>query len=224
MNKTKIKFCGFTNTDDVKYALDLDIDYLGLVFVESSPRCIDISRAEAIYKTCNNSKKLVGVFMNQPKEFINNIIKNINLDFLQFHGQEEFEMCNSFNIPYIKTIHVTNPKNINMNYKEAFAYLLDTKGKNGSGGTGKKFNWDVITELKKIVNKTHKIPEEIEKQIFVAGGLSHTNIKELILKYKPWGVDVSSGIESEKGKKSETLMKKFVENVRMADSEKNEKK
>ena len=66
--------------------------------------------------------------------------------------------------------------------------------------------------------------EEIEKQIFVAGGLSHTNIKELILKYKPWGVDVSSGIESEKGKKSETLMKKFVENVRMADSEKNEKK
>ena len=88
--------------------------------------------------------------MNQPKEFINNIIKTINLDFLQFHGQEEFEMCNSFNIPYIKTIHVTNPKNINMNYKEAFAYLLDTKGKNGSGGTGMKFNWDVITELKKI--------------------------------------------------------------------------
>ncbi len=213
MDKTRIKLCGFTNTDDVKYALDLDINYIGLVFVESSPRYIDIAKAEDICRICNDSKELVGVFMNQSKEFINNIKKNIKLDFLQFHGQEESNMCNSFNIPYIKTLHPTDQKSMNINYKEAFAYLLDTKGKNSSGGTGKRFNWNIIKELK-----------SVEKELFVAGGLNHTNVRELILKHNPWGVDISSGIELEKGKKSHSLMKKFVENVRMADSEKNEKK
>ncbi|MEC9206187.1 MAG: phosphoribosylanthranilate isomerase [Pseudomonadota bacterium] len=213
MNKTKIKFCGLTNTDDVKYALDLDIDYLGLVFVKSSPRYIDISKAEEIYKICNDSKKLVGVFMNQSEEFINNILRNIQLNLLQFHGQEESEMCNSFKLPYIKTIHLTDQNNFNINYKKAFAFLLDSKGKDGSGGTGIKFDWETIKTL-----------EGAGKQLFVAGGLNHTNVKELVLKYKPWGIDVSSGIELEKRKKSHSLMKKFVENVRMADSEKNEKK
>ena len=103
------------------------------------------------------------------------------------------------------------------NHQDAFAYLLDTKIDNDSGGTGSKFNWNIISEFNTMLGTKQT------KQTFIAGGLNYHNIKKLILNHNPWGIDVSSGTESEKGKKSLTLMKKFIENVRMADNEKSEK-
>ena len=100
MEKTTIKFCGFTNTNDIKYALDCDIDYIGLIFTEKSPRCISINQAEKLCQLCDGKKNIVGVFMDQPKKFVENMIDNLNLNFLQFHGNESYDYCNSFNHKY----------------------------------------------------------------------------------------------------------------------------
>ena len=223
MSSTKIKFCGFTDIEDVKYALDLGIDFLGLVFVESSPRYIDLLQAEGICKICEGKIKTVGVFMNNSDEFVSNIIDNVNLDYLQFHGQESLDICVSYNKPYIKTVHISDINVINkLDHDENhplqpnfLAYLLDTKIKGDSGGTGVQFNWNDIAKLKETLNSQNN-------HILIAGGLNPQNIQKLILKHNPWGIDVSSGIESTKRKKSFTLMKKFIENVKIADHEKNE--
>ena len=225
MSKTKVKFCGFTNTDDVKQALDLDIDLIGLVFVESSPRYIKLKEAEAICKLCEKKIKTVGVFMNNSEEFITKVIDRTNIDLLQFHGQESLEMCVNFNKPYIKTVHVDDkPLDDEINLYENhplqpnfFSYLLDTKTNHIEGGTGIQFNWNSIIDYKKNLHLQ-------DNHIFIAGGLDSSNIKKLILDYNPLGIDVSSGIEFSKGKKSPSLMKKFIENVRIADSEKSKKK
>ena len=223
MSSTKIKFCGFTNIEDAKYALDLGIDFLGLVFVESSPRYIDLLQAEGICKICEGKTKTVGVFMNNSDEFVSNIIDNVNLDYLQFHGQESLDICVSYNKPYIKTVHISNINAINkLDHDENhplqpnfLAYLLDTKIKGDSGGTGVQFNWNDIAKLEETLKSQNN-------HILIAGGLNPQNIQKLILKHNPWGIDVSSGIESTKRKKSFTLMKKFIENVKIADNEKNE--
>ena len=224
MYKTKIKFCGFTNSADVKEALELDIDFIGLVFVESSPRNIKLEEAKSICKLCEGKVKTVGVFMNNSDQFIAEVIQHTNINILQFHGQESLETCIAFNKPYIKTLHVNSVKTDVFNTDENhplqpnfFKYMLDTKLGHTQGGTGTAFDWNLITAYKKELNCK-------DPHFFIAGGLGSANVKELILKHNPWGIDVSSGIELSKGKKSPSLMKKFVENVRIADSEKNKKK
>jgi len=151
MEKTTVKFCGFTNTDDIQYALDCDIDYIGLIFTEKSPRCISINQAEKLCQLCDGKKKIVGVFMDQPKKFVDNIIDNLNLSFLQFHGNEPYDYCNSFNQKYTKTLHINNPAyefNIINKYHDAYAFLLDTSIGNIKGGTGKTFDWSLINKYK----------------------------------------------------------------------------
>ena len=215
MEKTTVKFCGFTNTDDIQYALDCDIDYIGLIFTEKSPRCISINQAEKLCQLCDGKKKIVGVFMDQPKKFVDNIIDNLNLSFLQFHGNEPYDYCNSFNQKYTKTLHINNPAyefNIINKYHDAYAFLLDTSIGNIKGGTGKTFDWSLINKYK---NNKYKIT----KPLIIAGGLNPDNVISLINQYNPYGVDVNSGIESKVGKKDYLLMKKFIENVRMSDKD-----
>ena len=215
MEKTTIKFCGFTNTDDIQYALDCDIDYIGLIFTEKSPRCISINQAEKLCQLCDGKKKIVGVFMDQSKKFVDNIIDNLNLNFLQFHGNEPYDYCNSFNQKYTKTLHINNPAyefNVINKYHDAYAFLLDMSIGNIKGGTGKTFDWSLINKYK---NNKHKIT----KPLIIAGGLNPDNVISLINQYNPYGVDVNSGIESKVGKKDYLLMKKFIENVRMSDKD-----
>tara|TARA_B100001250_G_scaffold8851_1_gene7652 strand:+ start:2006 stop:2653 length:648 start_codon:yes stop_codon:yes gene_type:complete len=215
MEKTTIKFCGFTNTNDIKYALDCDIDYIGLIFTEKSPRCISINQAEKLCQLCDGKKNIVGVFMDQPKKFVENMIDNLNLNFLQFHGNESYDYCNSFNHKYTKTLHINNPDyefNIINKYHDAHAFLLDTNIGDIKGGTGKTFDWSLIDKYK---NNKYKVT----KPLMIAGGLNPDNVMSLIDQYKPYGVDVNSGIESKVGKKDYLLMKKFIENVRMSDKD-----
>ena len=98
MKKTLIKVCGITNIDDIKYASDIeDIDYLGIIFAKESSRCVDLDLAEKLINACDQKKNIVAVFMNQSKEDVSSIIKNLDFDILQFHGNESIDFCNFFN-------------------------------------------------------------------------------------------------------------------------------
>lgn len=214
MSKTKIKFCGITSVEDYLFINDLiDVNYIGMIFTNKSPRCLTIDRANKILQSSTKQKSIVGVFMNQSEASINKILKEVDLDILQFHGDETLDFCKSFNKPFIKTVHISNQSfEFNSEFKNTANYfLLDTSIDNKHGGTGKKFNWDLLSDnviISDIVNKS---------SFFVAGGLNPTNVSKLIIDHKPYGVDVSSGLESSVGKKDHLLMKKFIENVRISE-------
>ena len=220
MKKTLIKVCGITDINDMKYASNIeDIDYLGIIFAKESPRCVDLNLAEKLINACDKTKNIVAVFMNQSKDDIEDVIKNLDFNILQFHGHESVDFCNFFKKPFIKTFHIENQKlNIDINFiKYAHAFLLDTSSGNSYGGTGKTFDWEILNE-NKFCNDT-----DLSLPYLTAGGLNPSNIKDLISKYGPPGVDVSSGIESSIGKKDHLLMKKFIENVRISELENYEK-
>ena len=214
MSKTKIKFCGITSVEDYLYINDLvDVNYIGMIFTNKSPRYLTIDHANKILQSSTKQKSIVGVFMNQSEASINKILKEVDLDILQFHGDETLDFCKSFNKPFIKTVHISNQSfEFNSEFKNSANYfLLDTSIDNKHGGTGKKFNWDLLSDnviISDIVNKS---------SFFVAGGLNPSNVSKLIIDYKPYGVDVSSGLESSVGKKDHLLMKKFIENVRISE-------
>ena len=220
MTKTIIKICGITSSDDYKFINDQeDIDFIGMIFTEKSPRCINLQQANQILESCVKQKSIIGVFMNQSEKYIHNVTDNINLDLLQFHGQETLEFCRSFNKPFIKTLHIKD-KLLTFNYDfeiHADYLLLDTSLNNKHGGTGKKFDWDLLSKDETISNIIQKKP------CFIAGGLNINNIGDLISQFMPYGVDVSSGLESSVGKKDHLLMKKFLENVRISEKEYYEK-
>jgi phosphoribosylanthranilate isomerase len=205
MSKTKIKFCGITSVEDYLYINDLvDVNYIGMIFTNKSPRYLTIDHANKILQSSTKQKSIVGVFMNQSEASINKILKEVDLDILQFHGNETLDFCNSFNKPFIKTVHISN---------QSFEFNSEFKNSanNKHGGTGEKFNWDLLSDnviISDIVNKS---------SFFVAGGLNPSNVSKLIIDYKPYGVDVSSGLESSVGKKDHLLMKKFIENVRISE-------
>ena len=220
MKKTLIKVCGITDINDMKYASNIeDIDYLGIIFAKESPRCVDLNLAEKLINACDKTKNIVAVFMNQSKDDIEDVIKNLDFNILQFHGHESVDFCNFFKKPFIKTFHIENKKlNIDINFiKYAHAFLLDTSSGNSYGGTGKTFDWEILNENKFFNDVDLSLP------YLTAGGLNPSNIKDLISKYSPPGVDVSSGIESSVGKKDHLLMKKFIENVRISELENYEK-
>ena len=105
MSRTYIKFCGLNKINDLVYADSLDIDLIGLIFTSRSPRFVNGDRLKKI-SSLKFTKPLVGVFMDQPVEHVNEIMSVLRLDYLQFHGSESYEYCKSFNMPFIKTVHI----------------------------------------------------------------------------------------------------------------------
>ena len=203
MYRTRIKICGITNLQDAKVAIDEGVDAIGLVFCENSPRYINISRAKEIVENTTPFVNCVGLFVDAEKEYINNVLKEVALDTLQFHGQESEQACALYNKPYIKVIRMN--ENINLSeeaekYFSAHALLLDTYIEGLPGGTGIVFDWDLI-------------PKDIAKPIILAGGLNASNVKDAIKKISPYAVDVSGGVETEKGKKDPSKIKEFINEV-----------
>ena len=206
--RTKIKICGITNTEDAIAASSLDIDYIGLIFIPDSPRCVSSLSAENIVN--NTSKNKVGVFMNQSYDDINQIIKSINLDIIQFHGNEDKAFCSQFKKPFFKTISVDD-KNVSSYDESIDNFIIDTSINGISGGTGKVFDWSLLESNGKLSNILKN------KDYLVAGGLNIDNIKTLLTKYNPAGLDLSSGLEYNIGKKDIYLMERFVNIVRKYD-------
>ena len=213
MSRTCIKFCGLNIIDDLVYADSLDVDLLGLIFTPKSPRFINGERLKEI-SSLKITKPLVGVFMDQPVEQVNEIKSVLRLDYLQFHGSESYEYCKSFNMPFIKTIHIGSEKIVvdQMLIKNAAMTLFDTEIYDQKGGTGIKFDWS------KLINEQSLQDIIKTSKYLVAGGLNLDNINDLLVTYKPKGLDVSSGLEYNTGKKDHEKMEHFVNIVRTNDS------
>lgn len=201
---TKIKVCGITNADIARSLIDVPIDAIGLVFYDLSPRFVNIEIAQDIISKLPPFINRVGLFVNASSDFIDNIIDKVALDTLQFHGDENPSECNKYQMPYIKAIRVNNNTNILQyadDFYQASGLLLDTDNKKLYGGSGKVFDWSLAQ-----VNT--------DKAIILAGGLNINNVVSAINTVKPYGVDVSSGVETKKAVKDMVKIKQFVAKVR----------
>ena len=202
----KVKICGITNLNDALHAAELGVDALGFVFVEDSPRFIKPNDASKIIDKLPPFLSKVGLFVNPSIDEVKQVINLCHFDLIQFHGDESPTFCEQFNLPYIKAISVENELSLleyEKEYESASAFLLDSFSKDVRGGTGNIFDWNLI-------------PQNISKPIIVAGGLNKGNLNELFIKNKPYAVDVSSGVESYKGKKDYNMMQEFILGVRNA--------
>ena len=203
MNKIRIKICGITRSKDANAAVELGADALGFIFFPKSPRFIGLAEAKIIVSSISPFIAKVGLFVNPSRNMVETCIKNVGIDTLQFHGDESPEFCNTFGLPWIKTISVGDNADLEeeiRSYKDASAYLFDTKKVGCYGGTGQTFNWNLI-------------PKGIDKPFIVAGGLKLDNIEEAARIPDLYAVDVCSGVEEEKGIKSMSLMRDFIEKV-----------
>jgi phosphoribosylanthranilate isomerase len=204
--QVKVKICGITNLDDAIAAVDFGADALGFVFFKESPRYIPDSRAALIIKRLPSFITTVGVFVNEQPEHIENIIATTGIDVVQLHGAESPEECRLAR-RVIKAVRVDTLESLDplISYREIVsAFLLDTFTSGLFGGTGKIFNWDIAVEAKQF------------GRIILAGGLTPDNVAEAVKRVRPYGVDVSSGIEFEQGRKDHKKMQLFIERAKAA--------
>ncbi len=201
----KIKICGITNLEDALAAVDFGVDALGFVFYNRSPRCITPEKAREITCKLPPYVSTVGVFVNEKPAKIKKIMETANLKILQLHGDEPPVECDQW-VPTIKAFRVKEFTDLNPleEYKNVSAYLLDTFSPSNFGGTGQIFNWDIALEAKKF------------GRIVLSGGLTPKNVEMAVKWVKPYAVDVSSGVELEKGIKDHQKMKDFIDSARAA--------
>jgi phosphoribosylanthranilate isomerase len=202
--QVKVKICGITNLDDAMAAVDFGADALGFVFFKESPRYIPCDTAASIIKNLPPFLTTVGVFVNEQPEYIENVITMIGIDVIQLHGEEPPERY-TFTRRVIKAMRVETFESLDplINYRgKASAFLLDTFTPDLFGGTGKIFNWDIALEAKQF------------GRIILAGGLTPDNVAEAVRRVRPYGVDVSSGIEFERGRKDFKKMQLFIERAK----------
>jgi phosphoribosylanthranilate isomerase len=208
--RTRIKFCGLTRPGDVRMAGELGVDAIGFVFTDKSPRRIAAEEARAMRQALAPLVDAVALFMDNPADEVRDVIRHVRPSLLQFHGNEDDAFCRAFGVPYLKSIAMgseivgQHPASLQVRYPTASGFLFDSNGVGEAGGTGQAFDWS-------------RIPAGIQKPFVLAGGLTPENVFDAICATLPWGVDVSSGIESAPGIKDGDKMRHFVEEVRRAD-------
>jgi phosphoribosylanthranilate isomerase len=197
----KIKICGITNLDDAWLAAELGADALGFIFYPKSLRRVTLAQAAGICKAFLPFVATVGVFVNATQREIKSTLAECRLTTLQFHGDEPPEFCRQFAARTIKAIRVQDEDSLRTAAEyDVDALLLDTYTETKRGGTGKTFDWSIAVRAK-----------EIGLPIVLSGGLTMANIQEAIRKVRPYAVDVSSGVESEPGRKDPEKLRRFIE-------------
>lgn len=208
--RTRIKFCGITRPEDALFAEQLGVDAIGLVFHPKSPRFVSMTQALNIASVLHPFTHLVGVFKDAPFASVLQMVNQVPLDLLQFHGEESAQFCTGFGKKYIKACPIT----LGMNQSQlierldqtqkmhplAAGILLDTMVDGLVGGTGKSFD-------------VSGVPKYTKKPLILAGGLTPTSVSAAILAARPSAVDVCSGIEISPGIKDPKLMEAFVGSV-----------
>jgi phosphoribosylanthranilate isomerase len=204
---TRVKICGITNLADAQAAVEAGADALGFIFYEKSPRRMTIPAVAEISKQLPPFVLRVGVFVNAPEELVTRAIGECGLGLLQFHGDEPPEFCTRFGLMSMKAFRIRDAESLKELPKyPTEAWLLDAYLAENLGGTGEKFNWDLAIEAQKF-----------GKPVFLAGGLTPENVAAAVRKVQPFGVDVSSGVESSFGKKDHVKVRAFIANVRQAE-------
>lgn len=205
--RTRIKYCGMTRLSDVEFADRLGVDAIGLVFYPPSPRAVTPGQAAPLAKAAGVFCSRVGLFVNPTEADVREILRQVPLDVLQFHGDESPEFCAGFHRPWIKALRVRDAESLEQAlelYRGADGWILDAYKAGVPGGTGETFQWSLI-------------PEQWRRRIVLAGGLTPANVNDAVCAIRPQGVDVSGGIEAEKGLKSPDKMTEFMRQVALAD-------
>jgi len=201
-----VKICGITNVEDALAAVEAGADLLGFVLWEKSPRYVTIESARDIARRLPPAVRRVGVFVDATVEQVMFSLRICDFSALQFHGQESPSFCQQFSVMKIKAFRVRDAASLQaMPGYDTDAFLLDSQVEGQQGGTGETFDWPLAAEAKKF-----------DKPIFLAGGLTPQNVAAAIRAARPFGVDVSSGVESSPGKKDRQKMRDFVAAVRAA--------
>lgn len=204
--RTRVKICGITSEADALAAVQKGCDAIGLVFYKPSPRYVSVAQARKIVAVLPPFMAAVGLFVDAPDHEIREVLSQVRLDLLQFHGEESAEACGSYGVPYIKAVRVREGTNLLQYaaiYAGARALLLDTYKEGTAGGTGEVFDWDLI-------------PGELSMPIILAGGLNPDNVANAIRRTRPYAVDVSGGVEKSKGIKDAAKISAFMQGVKDA--------
>ena len=198
---TKVKVCGIRRQVEAEWALEAGADAIGFVFADSK-RKVDVEKAAEISKAVSPDLLKIGVFVNETKERMEEIFHLVQLDYVQLHGDESVEFCETLNLPFIKAISVKERKDIDgIEEFPGEMILLDSGKGPHRGGNGTTFNWDYA----------HSI--NIPQHLILAGGLNPDNVREAIIKVRPYMVDVSSGVETE-GEKDRLKIESFIKEVK----------
>ena len=198
---TWVKICGITNLGDAQAAVEARADALGFVFYEKSPRFLTISAAAAIAEQMPGFVMRVGVFVNALRETVIRAAGECGLNLLQFHGSEPPEYCSQFGLMNMKAFRMRDAGTLKEMAKyQTNAWLLDAYSPEKPGGTGEQFNWDLALEA-----------QAWGRPIFLAGGLTPENVAEAVRRARPYGVDVSGGVEAAPGKKDHAKVKAFIQ-------------
>jgi phosphoribosylanthranilate isomerase len=205
----KVKICGITNVPDALAAAEAGADVVGFVFHEQSPRFVRIGEAAEIIRELPPHVLKAGVFVNAPEDFVAEAIQNCGLNLLQFHGDETPEYCVQFGPLSIKAFRIRDAASLNgLQAYKTDAFLLDAYSPSQRGGTGETFNWALAAGAQKF-----------GRPIFLAGGLKPENVSEAIRQVRPYGVDVSSGVEKAPRVKNHAKVKAFIEAAKAAQTE-----
>ena len=206
MSAVRSKICGITRVEDALVAAEQGADAIGLVFYAKSPRAVDASRAEGILRALPPFVTSVGLFVNAPRAEVEQLLRQVPLDLLQFHGDETPQDCEGFGRPYIKALRVRPDLALSEQcaaFASAAGILLDSYVPGVPGGTGEAFDWSLV-------------PADLGKPVILAGGLDAHNVADAIARVRPYAVDVSGGVEREKGIKDPCKVSAFLQAVRTA--------
>jgi len=195
-----VKICGITRAQDAELAAGLGASALGFVFWPNSPRCVDVETAKAIAANVPANVLKVGVFVDQPVEEVARIMDEVGLDVAQLHGHESPEYCRALKRTIFKSVGMTDNASVHIDdFDSDVVLLVDAHDPIRFGGTGKTVNWDSAREI------------AATRRTILAGGLNTANVKLAVRSVRPYGVDVSSGVESSPGVKDPTRLRTFFE-------------
>ncbi len=203
VSRVRIKICGITSKSIAGTACAAGADAIGLMFYAPSPRHLELDQAGEITRSLPPYVTSVGVVVNPEADYVTQIIRTAGVDQLQFHGEETDTYCQSFGLPYIKVLRVADDVDLlyaERSYPGACGILLDTHTAELYGGSGKSFDWN-------------RVNYHGSKPVILAGGLTPENIPQALEVASPYGVDVSTGVETG-GTKDPEKIAAFCHNIR----------
>ena len=204
--RTRIKICGITRAQDACAAAQAGADAIGLVFYPPSPRYLSSERAVEIRDALGPFVQTVALFVNPDAAQVAQVLQRVRPAMLQFHGEETPEFCAQFGMPFVKACRVRlgiDALEYLRPFSRAAAWLFDSHVPE-YGGVGEPFDWSLL-------------PATRERPVILSGGLARGNVAAAVRRVRPWGVDVSSGVESAKGVKDAAKIAAFIAEVRNAD-------
>lgn len=204
----KVKICGLTNAEDAAAAVEAGADAVGFVFHKKSPRCAEAAVVKGIVKTLPPFVLPIGVFVNEDAKVVRDVVDSCGLALVQLHGDETAAYCEALGRPVLKAIRLKDRRSFLIlaefqGRAGVRGFLVDAFSSDAYGGTGQVADWSLAAEASSAA------------PVLLAGGLTPENVSQAIFQVRPYGVDVSSGVEASPGKKDHEKVRAFVRAVRL---------